>query len=203
MPSRVVEKMKGQLSRKLRDSLSEKFKVNYIKSDLFRYYGKCHLKTFIGALVLEPRFSFLFWLRLAQSSDPLVAWAGGIVHGWKSRKYGVDIPSEVAIGYGLYIGHLMCIVLNPSVTIGDNCNLSQFTTIGSNHNNAACIGSNVYIGPHVCIVENVKIGDNCIIGAGTVVVKDVPPNTTVVGVPARVVGPNKHQEYIQNQWRCR
>jgi serine O-acetyltransferase len=112
----------------------------------------------------------------------------------------MEIPVHVKIGYGLYIGHGMAIVVNPTVRIGDNCNLSQFTTIGSNHNAGAVIGDNVYIGPNVCIVENVYIGINSIIGAGAVVVKDVPPNTTVAGVPAQVVGPNNHPEYIGNKW---
>ena len=65
---------------------------------------------------------------------------------------------------GYYIGHGGPIVVNPIAEIGNNCNLYQFTTIGSNHNHAAKIGDNTYIGPNVCIVEDVKIGNNVTIG---------------------------------------
>ena len=78
-------------------------------------------------------------------------------------------------------------MINGKTIIGDNCNISQFLTIGSNKETPAKIGNNVYIGPNVCLVENVMIGDNAKIGAGAVVVKDVPANATAVGNPARVI----------------
>ena len=58
------------------------------------------------------------------------------------------------MNYGLYISHGGPVVVNPSTVIGDNCNLSQFVTIGSNEGKAAVIGDNVYIGPNTCIVED-------------------------------------------------
>lgn len=56
-------------------------------------------------------------------------------------------------------------MVNPTAVIGNNCNLSQFTTIGSNYDKAATIGDNVYIGPNVCILEDVHIGSQVTIGA--------------------------------------
>lgn len=85
--------------------------------------------------------------------------------------------------------------------IGNNCNLSQFVTIGSNEGKAAIIGNNVYIGPNVCIVENIKIGDNVTIGAGSVVTKDIPNNATVAGNYAKILNYNNSGRYIQNKWR--
>ncbi|WP_236040898.1 serine O-acetyltransferase [Marinobacter nauticus] len=117
-----------------------------------------------------------------------------------SKKYGLHIPKATKIGYGLYIGHGIGVVVNPTAVIGNNCNLSQFVTIGSNHGRAAEIGDNVYVGPSVCIVESVKIGSGACIGAGAVVVSDVPPNNTAAGVPAKVVSRNDSSRYIQNKW---
>jgi len=94
----------------------------------------------------------------------------------------------------------MSLVINETTVIGNNVNLSQFTTIGSNHGKAATIGDNVYIGPGVCIVEDVVIGNNACIGAGSVVVKDVPENATVAGVPAKVISYKSPGRYIGNRY---
>ncbi|MEC6909355.1 serine acetyltransferase [Photobacterium piscicola] len=122
-------------------------------------------------------------------------------HKRLSRKYLLDIPLQVKIGYGLYISHGQCVVINPTVVIGNNVNLSQFTTIGSNNNNSAIIGDYVYIGPSVCIVEKVFIGDHVIIGAGSVITKNCESNSTVVGVPGKLLNNNVFNNcYIQNPW---
>jgi serine O-acetyltransferase len=123
-----------------------------------------------------------------------------IMHKMYSGRYLISIPRSTSIGYGLYIGHDMCIVINETTVIGDNCNLSQFLTIGSNHGKAATIGDCVYIGPNVCIVENVTIGSGATIGAGSVVVKDVQENSTVAGCPARNISMKAPGRYIQNRW---
>lgn len=117
-----------------------------------------------------------------------------------SIKYGLLIPRQANIGYGLFIGHHMCVVINSSTTIGNNCNLSQFTSIGSNSGQAAIIGDNVYIGPNVCLVENVIIGENVVVAAGAIVVKNAPPNCTVGGNPAKIISFNNSQRFIRNKW---
>ena len=91
-------------------------------------------------------------------------------------------------------------MIHPNTVIGNNCNISQFLSIGSNHGTPAVIGDNVYIGPHVSIVENVKIGDNATIGAGAVVAKDIPANMTVAGVLAKVTSDKNVAIYIVSKW---
>ncbi|WP_276788550.1 DapH/DapD/GlmU-related protein [Veillonella magna] len=74
--------------------------------------------------------------------------------------------------YGLYIGYGGPVICDPTAAIGNNVNLSQFVTIGSNEGRkVAVIGDNVYIGPSVSVIEDVTIGDNVTVGAGSVVTR--------------------------------
>ena len=114
-------------------------------------------------------------------------------------KLRISIQRSTKIGYGFLIAHGGPVVINASAVIGDNVDIYQYTTIGSSFFHAAQIGNNVYIGPSVCIVEDVKIGDGATIGAGTVVVKDVDAGTTVAGNPAKVIS---HKEPGRLVWRC-
>lgn len=174
----------------------------YILSDFYRYYGMGggKIKLLLIALTAKNHcFAYTFWLRLCTKKNPfffLAKW----MHYRLSRKYGIQISPKTKIGYGLFIGHGVGIVINDTAVIGNNVNLSQFLTIGSNHGKAANIGNNVYIGPSVCIVEDVNIGDNVIIGAGCVVTTDVPDNFTAVGVPNRLISKVSHN-YISNPWK--
>ncbi|WP_240687504.1 hypothetical protein [Alcanivorax sp. 24] len=120
-----------------------------------------------------------------------------------STKYNLQIPRTTNIGYGLYIGHHMCVAINSTAIIGDNCNLSPFVTIGSNYGRAANIGNGVYIGPNVSIVENVDVGDGSTIAAGSVVVTSIPPGATVAGVPAKVISCSNSSRFIRNPWIVR
>lgn len=63
------------------------------------------------------------------------------------------------------------------------------------------IGDNVYIGPSSCIVEDVAIGNNVTIGAGSIVTKNIPDNATAAGNYAKVLNFNNPGRYIQNPWK--
>ncbi|MGJ8716017.1 MAG: serine O-acetyltransferase [Maribacter stanieri] len=106
---------------------------------------------------------------------------------------GVELPYKTKVGKGLKIYHGQALVINDGTIIGSNCTLRNSTTIGNKINidgstsKSPKIGNNVDIGCNVSIIGPLIIGDNVIIGAGSVVVKDVPPDSIVVGNPARVI----------------
>lgn len=172
----------------------------YIQSDLYRYRGNCSVYSLIKEYICNSGFRYMVAHRLINSTG--LAQKVGVVL-WLFRARGkIDIPRNVKIGYGFYIGHNGPVIINASAVIGDNCNLSQFTTIGTNKGQAATIGNNVYIAPNVCIVENVKIGNNVTIGAGSVVTKDIPENATAAGNYAKVLNYNNPGRFILNRWEA-
>jgi serine O-acetyltransferase len=178
-----------------------KCKALYLaKSDLYRYTEKVTVPILVKNVLINEAFKYLFWFRLSSARNILIRTIGRILHRYYAAKLGIWIPPTTKIGPGLYLGHPIGIVINSTAVIGCNCNLSQFTTIGSNDGKAAVIGDNVYIGPSVCLVENITIGNNVTIGAGAVVVKDVPPNATVAGCPAKVLSFNNPGRYINKKW---
>lgn len=175
--------------------------LELVKSDWFRCYGTVPslVKLLLGMRRLN--ISFSFWLRFSTYKGIFYPFCHKILNRY-ARKYGIHIDPNTKIGYGLYLSHCFGIIINPTAVIGNNVNLSQFTTIGSNENNAAIIGDNVYIGPNVCIVENVEIGKEVTIGAGAVVVKNIPPNATAVGVPTHIISYESPARFINNKYLC-
>ena len=174
--------------------------IDYIQSDLMRYYGKYDFWTFLKAMRKSYTFRFQFVFRLCHGKG-IVKQLGLFLWDLNRTKKRIQIPYQTQIGYGLYIGHGGPLVVSPTAVIGNNVNLSQFTTIGSNEGKAATIGDNTYIGPNVCVVEDVKIGSNVTIGAGSVVTKDIPDNATAAGNYAKVLNYNRPGRYIQNAWK--
>lgn len=172
----------------------------FLKSDLYRYSGKKSIKSFLDCYRKEAGFRFSVAYRLINSKG-LEKIVG--IFLWVIRnKQLIQISRHTKIGYGLYISHGGPVVVNSTTIIGNNCNLSQFVTVGSNEAKAAVIGDNVYIGPNCCIVEDVEIGNNVTIGAGSVVTKNLPENSTCAGNYAKVLNFNNPGRYIQNKYSC-
>ncbi|MBU1727156.1 MAG: serine O-acetyltransferase [Candidatus Omnitrophica bacterium] len=103
---------------------------------------------------------------------------------------GIEIHPGAKIGKRFFIDHGMGVVVGETSIIGDDVLLYQGVTLGGTGveqgKRHPTIGNNVVIGTGAKVLGNITIGDNSYVGANAVVIKDVPPNSTVVGVPGRI-----------------
>lgn len=108
-----------------------------------------------------------------------------------ARKTGIEIHPGATIGKGLFIDHGNGVVIGETAIIGDNVTLYQGVTLGGTGKEKGkrhpTIGNNVMISAGAKVLGSFTIGENSKIGAGSVVLSEVPPNATVVGVPGRIV----------------
>lgn len=168
-----------------------------IRSDMFRLgIERVGTLKLLMKISTPPLCNYLTYWRLCQYKPRglkrlLALWPNLMLRVFRLL-HNIDIPASTRIGYGFYIGHGMCMVVNGGTVIGNNVNVSQFLNIGTNHDRPAVIGNGVYIGPMVSIVEDVNIGSGVNIGAGAVVTKDIEPHSTAAGVPARIVNRTPH-----------
>jgi serine O-acetyltransferase len=104
---------------------------------------------------------------------------------------GIEIHPGAKIGRRFFIDHGMGVVIGETAEIGDDVTIYHQVTLGGTSTKKGkrhpTIGNNVVIGAGAKILGPVKVGDNCKIGANSVVIKNVPPNSTVVGIPGKVV----------------
>lgn len=104
---------------------------------------------------------------------------------------GIEIHPGAQIGKAVFIDHGMGVVIGETSQVGDGCTIYQGVTLGgtslSHGKRHPTLGKNVTVGVNAAVLGAITIGDNSKVGGGSVVVKDVPPNSTVVGVPARLV----------------
>lgn len=107
------------------------------------------------------------------------------------RKTGIEIHPGAQIGKGFFIDHGNGVIIGETAIIGDNVTLYQGVTLGGTGKEQGkrhpTIGNNVMIGAGAKVLGSCTIGDDSKIGAGSVVLGPVPPGSTVVGVPGRVV----------------
>jgi len=149
-------------------------------------------RSTLEILLTYPGFHALQFHRIAhwfyQKDLKLIARL--ISHGSRFLT-GVEIHPGAKIGKSFFIDHGMGIVVGETTEIGDNVTLYQGVTLGGTGKEKGkrhpTIGNNVVIGVGATILGAITIGDNAIVGGGAVVVHPVPSNSTVVGIPGRVV----------------
>lgn len=104
---------------------------------------------------------------------------------------GIEIHPSAKIGTGFFIDHGMGVVIGETAEVGDYVTLFQGVTLGGTGKERGkrhpTLGNHVVVGAGAKILGGIRIGDNVKIGANSVVLKNVPPNSTVIGVPARII----------------
>lgn len=146
-------------------------------------------------VLLYPSFKVMMHYRLAHKlyEKGHFFWARYISQRGV-RKTGIEIHPGARIGKGFFIDHGHGVIIGETTIIGDNVTLYQGVTLGGTGKEHGkrhpTIGNNVMISAGAKVLGSFTIGDNSKIGAGSVVLSEVPPNSTVVGVPGRVVKRN-------------
>ena len=148
-----------------------------------------HLQCFLyfkGFLAIQThRFAHA----LQRAGRDLVAYH---LQSRSSELFQVDINPAARIGCGIMLDHATGFVMGETAVIGEDCSILQGVTLGgtgkSDEDRHPKIGDRVLIGANASVLGNIRIGDGAKIAAGSVVLKPVPDNCTVAGVPAKPVG---------------
>ena len=142
--------------------------------------------------LLYPGIAAVMWHRLSHflykhNIKFLARWISQCVRFWT----GIEIHPGAVIGKGLFIDHGMGVVIGETAVIGDDCTIYQGVTLGGTGKEKGkrhpTLGNNVMVGSGAKVLGPFTVGDNSKIAAGAVVLSEVPPNSTCVGVPARIV----------------
>jgi serine O-acetyltransferase len=174
--------------------------IEVVKADLSRWAEAVHMNEprtlgdfvvlFITFMSFYPEFRNVFHLRVGRILWPFL---------WLCPRLGflsIDSPN---VGPGLYIQHGECTFVSAE-SIGANCWIGRQVVIGySNDTDRPTIGHNVRIYAGAKIIGKINIGDNATIGLNTVVIDNVAPGATVLGVPARVVWTAKPPSVVSDK----
>ena len=145
-------------------------------------------RNIIEAIILYPGFHAILLHRIAHFLyHRKLYFIARLISQIARHITGIEIHPGAKIGRKLFIDHGMGIVIGETATIGDNCTIYHNSTLGGtgkgNKKRHPDIGNNVMIGSGAKVLGPIKIGNNVKIGANSVVLRDVPDNVTVAGIP--------------------
>lgn len=152
-------------------------------------------KTRLEAALCYPGLHAI-WLHRIAHNFYLKGWVvfPRLLNTFSRFLTGIDIHPGAKLGPGLFIDHGMGLVIGETAELGSNVTLYQGVTLGGTGKEKGkrhpTIGNNVVVSSGAKVLGSFKVGDNSKIGSGSVVLKEVPPNSVVVGVPGRVVTRN-------------
>ncbi len=146
----------------------------------------------IWEVLLYPGLHAIFWHRIAHFLYcHNLKFLARLISQTVRFFTGIEIHPGAKIGKGFFIDHGMGVVIGETAEIGNNVTLFQGVTLGGTGKEKGkrhpTLGDNVVVATGAKILGNIKIGNNVKIGAGSVVIRDVPSDSTVVGIPGRVV----------------
>ena len=149
----------------------------------------------IEVFLMYPSVHALFWHRVAHALFKIkLKFLARFISQIVRLLTGIEILPGAKIGRGVMIDHGMGVVIGETAEVGDNCTIYQCVTLGGTGKDVGkrhpTIGNNVMIGSGAKVLGPFKVGDNSKIAANAVVLNEVPPNSTCVGVPARIVKMN-------------
>ena len=149
-------------------------------------------KSAIEIVLCYPGFHAILWHRLAHKLySARIPLLPRLISQCNRFLTGIEIHPGARIGRRCFIDHGMGVVIGETTEIGDDVLLYQGVTLGGTGNEKGkrhpTLGNHVVVGAGAKILGGIRIGDNVKVGAGSVVVHPVPDNSTVVGIPGRVV----------------
>jgi serine O-acetyltransferase len=150
------------------------------------------VRSVLEIVFCYPGFHALLFYRLAHALwERGFYFLGRLISHFGRFFTGIEIHPGARIGRGFFIDHGMGVVIGETAEIGDNCTLYHGVTLGgtswAKEKRHPTLGDNVVVGSGAKILGPFTVGDNAKVGSNSVVVKEVPPNATVVGVPGRMV----------------
>jgi len=148
-------------------------------------------KSFLEITLLYPGLHALVYYRIAHFLYKLHLFFSARLLSQIARFFtGIEIHPGAQIGRRFFIDHGLGVVIGETAILGDDVLLYQGATLGGTGivkgKRHPTVGNNVVVGAGAKVLGNITVGDNSYIGANAVVIKDVPPNSTVVGVPGRI-----------------
>lgn len=149
-------------------------------------------RNILYVILLYPGFHALLFYRIAHFfSNFHLKFIARLISQLARFLTGIEIHPAAKIGKRLFIDHGMGIVIGETTTIGNNCTIYHGVTLGGTgkdkYKRHPDLGNNVVVGCGAKVLGPIKIGNNVKIGANAVVLKEVPDNSTVVGVPGKII----------------
>jgi serine O-acetyltransferase len=189
---RIVDRSSGEREggKKVFDILREDLKTVFQRDPAAR--------SVLEVIFCYPGFHALLFYRLGHFFwTRKLFFLGRLVSHFGRFFTGIEIHPGAVIGRRFFIDHGMGVVIGETTEIGDDCTLYHGVTLGgtswAKEKRHPTLGNNVIVGAGAKILGPFRVGDHSKIGSNSVVVKEVPDNTTVVGVPGRVVYSNGHR----------